>query len=63
MPKHFIQSRNDLTTPLEGALELFMLAAEPKSFVEVGGSHLLSVKQDPSYEAALTNFLSDVVSD
>lgn len=63
IPKHFIQSRNDQTTPIAGARTLYELATEPKSFAEVDGSHLLSVVQDPSYEAALVNFLSDVVGD
>lgn len=62
IPKRFIHSRDDLTTPIAGARNLFELAPEPKSFVEVGGPHLEAINRDPSYEAALVNFLNEVVS-
>lgn len=60
MPKRFIQSRDDLTTPIAGARNLFELAPEPKSLIEITGPHLQAVTRDPSYEAALIGFLSEV---
>ncbi|MCB9856628.1 MAG: alpha/beta fold hydrolase [Phycisphaerales bacterium] len=61
MPKRFIQSRDDLTTPIAGARNLYELAPEPKSFVEMTGGHLQAVNRDPSYETALIDFLNGVV--
>jgi pimeloyl-ACP methyl ester carboxylesterase len=63
LPKLFLQSPQDLTTPIEGARRLFELASEPKQFVEVFGGHTLAAVLDPEYPAHLNEFLLRVGND
>jgi len=63
LPKLFIQSPQDLITPLVGAERLFDLAAEPKQLVEVFGGHSLPPILDPDYAEHLGVFLAQVVGD
>lgn len=62
-PKLFLQSPQDLTTPIEGARRLFELAAEPKQFVEVFGGHTLAPVLDRDYPGYLSSFLDNVLSE
>ncbi len=63
LPKLFLQSPQDLTTPIEGARRLFDLAAEPKKFFEIFGGHVLAPVLDPDYPAYLSSFLDDTLSE
>ncbi len=62
LPKLFLQSPQDLTTPIEGARRLFDLAVEPKQFLEVFGGHALAPVLDPDYPGYLSSFLDNVLS-
>jgi uncharacterized protein len=63
LPKLFIQSPQDTTTPIVGAQRLFELAPEPKEFCEVFGGHTLSSVLDPGYGECLATFLDSVALD
>ncbi len=58
-PKLFLQSPQDLTTPIESARRLFELAHEPKQFVEVFGGHALAQVLDPGYGEHVAGFLDE----
>ncbi|MCC7315862.1 MAG: alpha/beta hydrolase [Planctomycetes bacterium] len=58
-PKLFLQSPQDLITPIEGARRLFELASEPKQFVEVFGGHTLAHVLDPRYGEHVAGFLNE----
>jgi len=58
-PKLFLQSPQDLTTPIEGARRLFELAHEPKQFVEVFGGHALALVLDPTFSEHVAGFLEE----
>lgn len=58
-PKFFLQSPQDLITPIEGARRLFELASEPKQFVEVFGGHTLAHLLDPGYSEHVARFLNE----
>ncbi|MCG3128243.1 MAG: hypothetical protein CHACPFDD_03120 [Phycisphaerae bacterium] len=60
LPKLFLQSPQDLTTPIEGAHRLFELASEPKRFVEIFGGHALPPVLDPRYRQHVADFLDEV---
>ncbi|MCA9256673.1 MAG: alpha/beta hydrolase, partial [Phycisphaerales bacterium] len=63
IPKRFLHSRDDLTTPIGGARQLYELAPDPKSFFETFGIHLDAINRDPAYEPALVEFLDEVSGD
>lgn len=63
LPKLFLQSPQDLTTPIEGARRLFELAIEPKKFLEITGGHALAPVLDPDYPGYLLSFLDEVLSE
>jgi len=60
LPKLFIHSPQDATTPLAGAQRLFDLAPEPKQWCEVYGGHALSCVLDPGYEECIAAFLDEI---
>lgn len=60
LPKLFIQSPQDVTTPLVGAERLYELAPEPKQWCEVFGGHVLSSVLDADYADCVTVFLEDL---
>lgn len=60
LPKLFIQSPQDLITPLIGTQRLYKLASEPKLLVEVFGGHILPPILDPQYAEHLCSFLTSV---
>lgn len=61
LPKLFLQSPQDIVTPLAGARQLFELATEPKHFCEVFGGHVLSSVLDRGYTDCVAAFLDGVV--
>ncbi|HVP10891.1 MAG TPA: alpha/beta hydrolase [Phycisphaerae bacterium] len=62
LPKLFIHSRGDTTTPFAGAQQLYAEAVEPKEFQEVPGDHLQAVSVDSQhYRAIWAEFLDDVL--
>lgn len=61
LPKLFLQSPQDIVTPLAGARRLFELAPEPKQFSEVFGGHVLSSVLDWGYAECVATFLDGVV--
>ncbi len=63
IPKLFIQSPQDVITPIVGSQRLFALAPEPKQFCEVFGGHVLSSVLDPSYADCVATFLASVTAD
>lgn len=62
LPKLFLQSPEDLTTPIAGARRLFELAVEPKEFLEITGGHALAPVIDPDYRGYVSAFLDDLLS-
>jgi uncharacterized protein len=59
IPKLFIHSRGDTSTPFEGATRLYAEAVEPKQFEEVTGDHLLAIDVEPEhYRAIWSDFLA-----
>ncbi len=63
MPKVFMHSLQDITTPISSSRQLFDLASEPKEFVELIGGHIDAVNVDPSYRAHLEQILADLTRD
>lgn len=61
LPKLFLQSPQDLTTPIEGARRLFDLAIEPKQFNEVFGGHALAPVFDLGFRKYVAAFLDEMV--
>ncbi len=61
LPKLFLQSPQDVVTPLAGARQLFERATEPKHFCEVFGGHVLSSVLDRGYTDCVATFLDGVV--
>lgn len=61
LPKLFLQSPQDLTTPIAGARRLFDLAVEPKQFHEIFGGHALAPVLDPRYREYVAAFLDEIV--
>ena len=62
-PKLFIHSRNDETIPFEHGIALYEKAQEPKTFVEIQGSHNNGfLDSGTDYVIPLQSFLSEVQS-
>jgi uncharacterized protein len=63
LPKLFLQSPQDIITPMPGAERLFELTPEPKTFHEVFGGHLLPSVLDPNYREFLKEFLTPLMTE
>jgi pimeloyl-ACP methyl ester carboxylesterase len=63
MPKYFMHSRQDLTTPISSSQHLFELAAEPREFIELIGGHIDAVNVDPAYRTHLERILLELTAD
>jgi fermentation-respiration switch protein FrsA (DUF1100 family) len=62
LPKLFIHSAEDTTTPIAGAQTLYDMAPEPKEFAQVSGEHLMAIMADPdTYRQAISTFLDTVL--
>jgi len=63
LPKLFLQSPQDIVTPIAGARQLFDLAPEPKTFRETFGGHMLPPVLDPNYSEYLKEFLTPLMKE
>lgn len=62
VPKYFMHSINDITTPMESSRRLFDLAAPPKQFIELIGGHIDAVNADPAYREHMERILNELVT-
>jgi len=58
MPKLFVHARGDLDVPIAHGQRLFELAAPPKYFQAVAGSHTDAYQVDPGFFAAIARFVA-----
>ena len=61
VPKLFIQSVEDGTTPYQGAVQLFDASPEPKQLASIVGIHGLGIFQVPEYSKIVADFLDEML--
>lgn len=61
IPKLFLQSREDVMTPFDGAVELFDAAPEPKELVPIVGMHGFGIIADPNYRDEVATFVDSLL--